>query len=99
MADSVYSLDEVAKHVSKTDLWISLWNHVYNITDYQEDHPGGKDFLFENAGTDATTAYEDIGHSTDAREILENFRIGSTKIGQTTRQRRCPKSSPRAPTS
>jgi cytochrome-b5 reductase len=76
MADSVYSLDEVAKHVSKTDLWISLWNHVYNITDYQEDHPGGKDFLFENAGTDATTAYEDIGHSTDAREILENFRIG-----------------------
>jgi cytochrome-b5 reductase len=76
MADGVYSLDEVAKHVSKTDLWIVVWNHVYNVTDYQEDHPGGKEFLLENAGTDATTAYEDIGHSTDAREILENFRIG-----------------------
>jgi cytochrome-b5 reductase len=76
MTDSVYSLEEVAKHTSKTDLWIVVWNHVYNITDYQEDHPGGKEFLLENAGTDATTAYEDIGHSTDAREILENFRIG-----------------------
>jgi cytochrome-b5 reductase len=76
MADGVYTLQEVAKHTSKTDLWVTLWNHVYNVTDYQEDHPGGKEFLLENAGTDATTAYEDIGHSTDAREILENFRIG-----------------------
>lgn len=54
----------------------AVWNHVYNVTDYQEDHPGGKEFLLENAGTDATEAYEDIGHSTDAREILENFRVG-----------------------
>jgi len=53
-----------------------MWNHVYDVTAYQEDHPGGKEFLLENAGTDATEAYEDIGHSTDAREILETFRIG-----------------------
>ena len=76
MADSVYSLEEVGRHTSKEDLWIVVWNHVYDVTDYQEDHPGGKEFLLENAGADATTAYEDIGHSTDAREILENFRIG-----------------------
>jgi cytochrome-b5 reductase len=76
MADGIYTLEEVSKHTGKTDLWVTLWNHVYNVTDYQEDHPGGKEFLLENAGTDATTAYEDIGHSTDAREILENFRIG-----------------------
>lgn len=76
MADHVYSLDEVAKHTSKSDLWIVVWNYVYDITKYQEEHPGGRDFLLENAGTDATTAYEDIGHSTDAREILENYRIG-----------------------
>ncbi|RAR02113.1 YWTD domain-containing protein [Stemphylium lycopersici] len=76
MSDGVYSLAEVAKHTSKTDLWLTLWNYVYDVTDYQEEHPGGKEFLLENAGTDATTAYEDIGHSTDAREILENYRIG-----------------------
>ncbi|USP79415.1 hypothetical protein yc1106_06689 [Curvularia clavata] len=76
MADAVYSLAEVAKHNSKTDLWVTLWNYVYDVTEYQEEHPGGKEFLLENAGADATTAYEDIGHSTDAREILENYRIG-----------------------
>ena len=76
MSDGVYSLEEVKKHNTGKDLWIAMWNHVYNVTDYQEDHPGGKEFLLENAGTDATTAYEDIGHSTDAREILENYRIG-----------------------
>lgn len=76
MADKIYSLDEVSKHTSKSDLWIVVWNHVYDITKYQEEHPGGRDFLLENAGADATTAYEDIGHSTDAREILENYRIG-----------------------
>jgi cytochrome-b5 reductase len=74
--DAVYTLAEVAKHNTKADLWLTLWNYVYDVTDYQEEHPGGKEFLLEHAGADATTAYEDIGHSTDAREILENYRIG-----------------------
>ncbi|KAK3711655.1 hypothetical protein LTR37_009431 [Vermiconidia calcicola] len=76
MSNDTYSLEEVSQHKTGKDLWIVVWNHVYNVTDYQEDHPGGKEFLLENAGGDATEAYEDIGHSTDAREILETFRIG-----------------------
>ena len=34
-----------------------------------DDHssPGGADALLEVAGTDATSAYEDVGHSEDAR--------------------------------
>ena len=74
--EGVFTLDEVSKHNNAKDIWVAMWNHVYDVTSYQEDHPGGKEFLIENAGTDATTAYEDIGHSTDAREILETFRIG-----------------------
>ncbi|KAI4154673.1 MAG: hypothetical protein LQ340_001517 [Diploschistes diacapsis] len=75
-SEGVYSLVEVSKHNNAKDIWVAMWNHVYDVTSYQEDHPGGKEFLIENAGMDATTAYEDIGHSTDAREILETFRIG-----------------------
>lgn len=41
---------------------------VYNVTDYARDHPGGLDSLLEVAGQDATSAYEDVGHSEDARE-------------------------------
>ena len=30
----------------------------------------------ENSGTDATEAFEDVGHSTDAREMMKEYRIG-----------------------
>ena len=40
------------------------------------DHPGGPDALLEVAGTDATSAYEDVGHSEDAREIMHPFLVG-----------------------
>ena len=33
---------------------------VYNVTEYSRDHPGGPDALMEVAGTDATSAYEDV---------------------------------------
>ena len=32
--------------------------------------------LLEQAGNDATEAFEDIGHSSDAREMREGYLIG-----------------------
>ncbi len=40
-------------------------------------HPGGEEILMENSGTDATEAFEDVGHSTDAREMMKEYRIGA----------------------
>lgn len=39
-------------------------------------HPGGEEILIDNAATDATEAFEDVGHSTDAREMLAQYLIG-----------------------
>ena len=39
-------------------------------------HPGGEEIMIENAGLDATEAFEDVGHSTDAREMLAEYLIG-----------------------
>jgi cytochrome-b5 reductase len=50
---------------------------VYDMTKYVKDHPGGADALLGTAGIDATSAYEDVGHSEDAREILNSFLVGS----------------------
>lgn len=32
--------------------------------------------MLEQAGADATESFEDVGHSTDAREMLQQFCIG-----------------------
>lgn len=66
----VLSLADVAKHNAKDDLWIVVHGKVYDVTEYARDHPGGADTLIEVAGMDATSAYEDVGHSQDANEIM-----------------------------
>lgn len=50
---------------------------VYDVSEYVKDHPGGQDALLEVAGQDATAAYEDVGHSEDAREILHTYLVGA----------------------
>jgi len=47
---------------------------VYNVTDYLEDHPGGADAMLEKQ--ESTIAFEDVGHSADARETMARFLIG-----------------------
>lgn len=39
-------------------------------------HPGGEEVLLEQAGKDATEQFEDVGHSSDAREMMTKYKIG-----------------------
>lgn len=39
-------------------------------------HPGGEEVLLEQAGNDGSEAFEDVGHSSDARELMEKYKIG-----------------------
>ncbi|KAJ5995205.1 cytochrome b5 reductase [Penicillium waksmanii] len=74
-----YTANDVALHKAKNDIWVIIHGKVYNITNYVRDHPGGADVLRDVAGTDATEAYEDVGHSEDADEILASYLIGTLK--------------------
>lgn len=40
---------------------------------------GGEEVLLDVGGQDATEAFEDVGHSDEAREILEKLLIGDLK--------------------
>jgi hypothetical protein len=40
---------------------------------------GGEEVLLDVGGQDATEAFEDVGHSDEAREILEGLKIGVLK--------------------
>ena len=47
---------------------------VFDVTDFK--HPGGREILLSNAGVDATSQFEDIGHSEKAFEEMEHRYIG-----------------------
>ncbi|KAJ5548598.1 hypothetical protein N7513_005832 [Penicillium frequentans] len=77
-----YTLKDVAAHNTKKDTWIVIHGQVFDITEYLQDHPGGAEVLIDTAGTDATAAYEDVGHSEDAREIMQPYLVGILKDAQ-----------------
>jgi cytochrome-b5 reductase len=52
---------------------------VFDVSNYLEDHPGGAELLIEAAGTDATEAFDNAGHSEDAFEIMAALRVGALK--------------------
>merc|ERR1712136_244655 len=60
----------------KSGVWISIHGRVYDITKFLEEHPGGEEVLLEQAGKDSTEAFEDVGHSTDARELMRDYLVG-----------------------
>ncbi|KAL7918695.1 hypothetical protein ACQKWADRAFT_330486 [Trichoderma austrokoningii] len=83
-----YTLADVAVHKTREDLWVIIHGKgnespkkhaavLYDVSKYVRDHPGGVDVLIEVAGTDATAAYEEAGHSEDADEILKTFLVGT----------------------
>ncbi|XP_039254079.1 cytochrome b5-like [Styela clava] len=72
----VFRIDEVKQHNSVKSSWLVIHNKVYDVTKFLEDHPGGEEVLLEQAGKNATEAFEDVGHSSDARSLSEEYLIG-----------------------
>jgi flavocytochrome c len=63
------SLDELRKHNSANDCWVSIGGNVYDLTDFLEEHPGGPESVLEVAGKDATEVFDAI----HTRAMLEDF--------------------------
>ncbi|KZV25137.1 cytochrome b5-like [Dorcoceras hygrometricum] len=59
---------------------------VYDVTKFLDDHPGGDDVLLTATGStileDATDDFEDVGHSSSARAMMDEFFVG--EIDSTT---------------
>ncbi|CEP16182.1 hypothetical protein [Parasitella parasitica] len=71
-----YTYEEVAKHNTRNDLYMIIDKKVYDITKFLDEHPGGDEILIEEGAKDASDAFEDVGHSPDARDMLKIYYIG-----------------------
>lgn len=56
--DKEFSLEEVAKHNKKDDLWIAVKGIVMDVTNWTDEHPGGPQALFSHMGKDASEEFE-----------------------------------------
>ncbi|XP_020370480.1 cytochrome b5 [Rhincodon typus] len=71
-----YRLEELKQHSSGNSTWIHIHDKIYDVTKFLEEHPGGEEVLKEQAGGDASEAFDDVGHSTDAQEMTKKYFIG-----------------------
>jgi len=71
-----YTYEEIQKAVEEKKTLVIIHNNVYDVTPFLNEHPGGEEVLMEQAGKDATESFEDVGHSTDAREMMIKYKVG-----------------------
>lgn len=53
-----YTMEEVAKHNKKDDLWVVVKGVVLDLTNWLDEHPGGPQALMNFMGRDATEEFE-----------------------------------------
>ncbi|KAH7074105.1 cytochrome b5-like heme/steroid binding domain-containing protein [Paraphoma chrysanthemicola] len=79
MSDKEFTYSDVSEHNTKKDLYIVVHDKVYNASSFVDEHPGGEEVLLDVGGQDSTEAFEDVGHSDEAREILDGLLVGKLK--------------------
>ncbi|EIW82261.1 cytochrome b5, partial [Coniophora puteana RWD-64-598 SS2] len=72
----VVSYEELQAHTKKDNLYVLIHDKVYDVSKFLDEHPGGDEVILAEAGKDATEAFEDVGHSDEARELLPPMLVG-----------------------
>ncbi|EGD94112.1 fumarate reductase [Trichophyton tonsurans CBS 112818] len=77
-----FTMEEVAKHNKKDDLWIVVKGVVMDVTNWLDEHPGGAQALFSHMGRDATEEFEMLHDDEVIPKYAAGVVIGRVK-GQT----------------
>ncbi|KOC66144.1 Cytochrome b5 [Habropoda laboriosa] len=71
-----FTKSEVAKYSTKDKTLIILHDKVYDVTDFLNEHPGGEEILLDHSGKDSSEDFDDIGHSSDAFDLMKKYLVG-----------------------
>ncbi|KAL7753261.1 hypothetical protein RI367_001036 [Sorochytrium milnesiophthora] len=83
MSVNTYSLADVAKHNKENDCWVAVRGNVYNVTDFLNEHPGGRKILLKHVGTDATKVWDNFHNPQILETVGKKYFIG--KLGDVTK--------------
>ena len=78
-----YTIQEIERHNTITDLWTHYNGKVYNLSNFVKDHPGGG-LILQVGGKDLKVVWKKLGyswHETNSNVInaLSRFQIGTVK--------------------
>ncbi|KAF5333280.1 hypothetical protein D9611_002796 [Ephemerocybe angulata] len=72
----IVTLEELRAHKTRDSFYALIHGKVYDVTKFLDEHPGGDEVILAEAGQDATEAFEDVGHSDEARALLPDMLVG-----------------------
>ncbi|KAL7419817.1 hypothetical protein Q5752_005733 [Cryptotrichosporon argae] len=79
MSAATFTLADLEANKTREKCYMLVHDKVYDVTGFLDEHPGGDEVIIEEGGRDATEAFEDIGHSDEARKMLDKMYIGDFK--------------------
>ncbi|KAL1960972.1 hypothetical protein VTO42DRAFT_4860 [Malbranchea cinnamomea] len=77
--DREFTMEEVAKHNKKDDLWIVVKGVVMDVSNWLDEHPGGAQALFSHMGRDATEEFEMLHDDEVIPKYAPHIVIGRVK--------------------
>jgi predicted heme/steroid binding protein len=69
------TLDELAVHNTKDDIWVAIHGVVYDFTDFALEHPAGFESIYNLAGKDGTAAFDAV-HNLGMLDEFEDDKRG-----------------------
>lgn len=79
-----YTMEEVAKHNKKEDLWVVVKGVVMDVSDWLDEHPGGPQAIMNFMGRDATEEFEMLHDDEVIRKYAPSQVIGRVKGQEVT---------------
>ncbi|GAM18566.1 hypothetical protein SAMD00019534_017410, partial [Acytostelium subglobosum LB1] len=77
-----FSVEEVAKHDTVEDAWVTLDGNVFDVSQFIYDHPGGSEIVAPHLGKDISQVFLDDTeheHSETAYNMLQRYKIGTLR--------------------
>jgi cytochrome b involved in lipid metabolism len=72
-----FTRKEVSEHCKENDCYIIKNKKVYDVTEFLEHHPAGKEIILEYAGKDITEPYNLNHHFIDINSLLSEYYMGN----------------------